>query len=132
VHTALSWQVATFCTKKHGYDGDPYPAHESVSVHRVPSPLKLALQVQLCRPGPSWLHVALGSQSFSLTSSHGNISAQVPPVKVYSVLQTQAYEMGPVSLHVPIAAAPHGSPAQSSMSSTSRRPRCSRRGSRHR
>jgi hypothetical protein len=62
------------------------------------------------------LHVALGSQSFSLTSLHGKISAQVPPVKVYPVLQAQAYEMGPVSLHVPIATTPHGSPAQSSMS----------------
>ena len=42
--------------------------------------------------------------------------AQVPPVSVYPVLQVHAYELGPVSAHVPAAAGPHGVSAQSSMS----------------
>ena len=109
-HTYPSSGAATslqLTPSKHGH-----PRHPSVSPHTLPLPEKPALHVQLCRPGPSWLHVAFIAQSSS-SNWQGRISSHVPSANIYPPSHTQSYAFAPMSVQLP---APHGSPAQSSIS----------------
>ena len=94
-------------------------AHSSVSTQPVPvvvpSPDRPAVQVQLCWPGPWWLHTASVSTQLSSLTSHGRTSSHVPDAANRKpVSQAQECELAPVSVHVPVE--PHGAVAQSSMS----------------